>query len=136
MVQFKDGTPFKNEYRRFKIKTVEGIDDVKMINEIVTRRYKRLIKENKQLPNLILIDGGKGQLHSAEKALKELNLTNLPLISLAKKEELIFRANIKEPLKLLRSNPGLRLLQRIRDEAHRFAISYHKLLRKKDLIPK
>lgn len=135
MVRFKDGCPDKKGYRRFKIKTIKGIDDFKMIKEIITRRYKRLLNENKVLPDLILIDGGKGQLHSAEVALKHLELSNLPLISLAKKEELIFRLGLKNPLKLLRSNPGLRLLQHVRDEAHRFAITYHKKLRSKKLIP-
>ncbi len=136
MVRFKDGQPDKSSYRKFKIGSVEGIDDVKMIREIVFRRYKRLLNEKKELPGLVIVDGGKGQLNSAENALKELNLSNLPLVSLAKQEELIFRKGIKSPLKLLRSNPGLKLLQRVRDEAHRFAVSYHRLLRSKKLVSK
>ncbi len=136
MVCFKDGHPDKSSYRKFRIRSVEGIDDVKMIREIVFRRYKRLLNEKKELPGLVIVDGGKGQLNSAEDALKELNLSNLPLVSLAKQEELIFQKGIRSPLKLLQSNPGLKLLQRIRDEAHRFAISYHKLLRSKKLVSK
>ena len=133
MVYFKDGDPDKSEYRKFKIKTVEGIDDVRMIHEIVSRRYRRRIKEDKPLPDLVLIDGGRGQLNSAEDALKHLNLGNLPLVSLAKREELIFQRGVTRPLKLMQTNPGLKLLQRVRDEAHRFAVSYHKVLRKKKL---
>ncbi|MBU1076316.1 MAG: excinuclease ABC subunit UvrC [Spirochaetes bacterium] len=136
MVRFTEGIPDKKEYRKFKIRTIEGIDDVKMIREIVFRRYKRILEEKKALPDLILIDGGKGQLHFAQRALQELGLENLPAVSLAKKEELIFRSHTDEPIRLPGSNPGLRLLQRIRDEAHRFAIQYHKLLRSKNLVIK
>lgn len=135
MVRFTKGIPDKKEYRKFKIKTVEGIDDFKMMYEVVYRRYNRLKKENKELPDLILIDGGKGQLHSAQKALNELHLNNQPILSLAKKEEIIFQTHKEDGLKLSKANPGLKLLQRVRDEAHRFAIQYHKLLRKKEMIP-
>lgn len=133
MVRFTDGVPDKKEYRKFKIKTVKGINDVKMIYEIVSRRYKRILNEKKTFPDLILIDGGKGQLHSAHKALQDIQLSNLPHLSLAKKEELIFIHGKDTPLRLSRSNPGLKLLQRVRDEAHRFAIKYHKQLRSKEM---
>jgi len=129
LIVFDRGEPLKKEYRKYKIKTVEGIDDVASIYEIVKRRYSRLIEENKQFPDLILIDGGKGQLNSAVRALKELKIENIPVISIAKKEELIFIPGKKEPVVLEKSSPCLRLIQRIRDEAHRFAITFHRKLR-------
>ncbi|MCP2599244.1 helix-hairpin-helix domain-containing protein, partial [Candidatus Aminicenantes bacterium AC-335-B20] len=131
LIVFEKGEPLKKEYRKYKIKTVEGIDDVASIYEIVKRRYSRLLGENKQFPDLILIDGGKGQLNSAIRALKDLNIENIPIISIAKKEELIFIPGKKEPLKLEKSSPCLKLIQRIRDESHRFAITFHRKLRKK-----
>ncbi len=134
MVRFEDGIPIKNEYRKFKIKSVEGIDDFKMIYEVVFRRYKRILNEKKSFPDLILIDGGKGQLSSAIEALNSLGIKNQPIISLAKKEELIFFPYKKEPLKLPRNSRALKLLQRVRDEAHRFAISFHKRLREKEFL--
>jgi len=133
MVKFVNGLPAKNEYRKFNIKTVDGIDDFKMIEEIVYRRYKRLKEENKELPDLILIDGGKGQLQSAIKALEKNEIFNIPIISLAKKEEVIYLPNKEEPLKLNRNSPALKLLQNIRDEAHRFAITFHKEKRSKEI---
>ena len=129
MVQFEQGKPVKNEYRRFKIKSVSGIDDFRSIQEIVYRRYKRLKNEKKQFPDLIVIDGGKGQLSFAKKALDELGV-QIPIISLAKKDEEIFFPGMSEPLKLDKKNQGLQLLQNIRDEAHRFAIQYNRLRRK------
>ncbi len=134
MVRFVNGLPANKEYRKFKIKTVQGINDFKMIYEVVYRRYKRLKNENKDFPDLILIDGGKGQLHSAFNALSKLGLKNLPLISLAKKEELIFIQGKNEPLSLPRNSLALKLLQNIRDEAHRFAVSFHKQLRAKQML--
>ncbi|MFA5303853.1 MAG: excinuclease ABC subunit UvrC [Candidatus Nanoarchaeia archaeon] len=133
MVQFKNGEPNKNEYRKFKIKTlIDEIDDFKAMKEVVLRRYKRLLLENKPLPDLMLIDGGMGQLSSARKALKELNI-NIPIISLAKKFEELWLPNRASPLLLNKKSEALKLLQRVRDEAHRFAINYNKNLRSKRL---
>jgi excinuclease ABC subunit C len=134
MVQFKEGRENKKEYRRFKIKSFEGNNDFLAIEEIVKRRYLRLLKEGKDFPDLIVIDGGKGQLSSAKKAIDSLNLyKKVNLISLAKKEEEIFLEDNLIPLKLSRKSKALKLLQRIRDETHRFAITYNRLLRKKDI---
>jgi len=132
MVQFRNGLPDKNNYRRFRIKYTEGIDDVKSIREVVIRRYSRLIKEDGSLPDLILIDGGVGQLNGALDALKELNLS-IPVVSVAKREEEVFLPGEKEPVRMKKSEAPLQLIQRIRDEAHRFAIAYNRLLRKKNL---
>jgi excinuclease ABC subunit C len=133
MVQFKDGMPNKSEYRRFKIKSVEGIDDFKAIYEVVYRRYRRLKDEEKNMPDLIVIDGGKGQLSFASKALKKLRL-KIAVISIAKRQEEIFTLDSNNPLIFDKKNKALLLLQKIRDEAHRFAITYNRLLRKKSLI--
>jgi len=133
MVQFRNGRPDKNGYRRFKIRSVEGIDDVACIYEVVKRRYSRLIKENADMPNLIVIDGGKTQLSSAQNALEELGLI-LPIVSLAKREEELFFPGRAEPLVLSKKHGGLQLVMQIRDEAHRFAITYNRLLRKKELL--
>ncbi|NCO32138.1 excinuclease ABC subunit C, partial [bacterium] len=112
----------------------EGNNDFLAIEEIVKRRYLRLLKEGKDFPDLIVIDGGKGQLSSAKKAIDSLNLyKKVNLISLAKKEEEIFLEDNLIPLKLSRKSKALKLLQRIRDETHRFAITYNRLLRKKDI---
>ncbi len=129
-VVFSDGSPDKARYRRFKM-TNEQNDDFANMQEAVTRRYKRMKDEGQDFPDLVLIDGGLGQLHAAEAALKELGLEQLELASLAKKEELVFRPGAATPLKIPKSSPVLQLLQRIRDEAHRFAISYHRALRAK-----
>lgn len=131
LVVFEDGRPRKDLYRKYKIKTVEGADDVRSIAEVVRRRYSRVQKETGPLPNLILIDGGKGQLNAARSSLKELALGDRPLISIAKREETIFSPRHKDGIQLDPSSPALRLLQCIRDEAHRFAISYHRRLRSK-----
>lgn len=128
-VSFVGGIPYKDGYRRYKIKTVEGIDDYKMIEEVIKRRFDSE-EERKEIPDLILIDGGKGHLNVATRVLKEYNL-DIPVISLAKKEEKIFVQWKEEPVILPPSSPELQLLQRIRDEAHRFAISYHKKLRER-----
>lgn len=133
LVQFVDGVPFKPGYRRFRIQSVEGVDDFASIREVVTRRYRRLQTEDEVFPDVIMIDGGKGQLHAAQSALRHLKVTQPCLISLAKKEEEIYRLEDVEPLKLSRNSAALRLLQYVRDEAHRFAQHYHKLLRHKKL---
>ncbi len=133
MVQYRNGRPDKNNYRRFKIRTVEGIDDFAAIAEIVRRRYTRLIVEDAKLPNLIIIDGGKGQLNFALKELEKLGL-KIPIISIAKNFEEIFLPGSNIPLKLGKTEKALKFVQEIRDEAHRFAIKYNRLLRKKELI--
>ncbi len=133
MVSFYDGTPDKNNYRRFRIKTVCGIDDCKMLAEIVRRRYARIIKEGGVLPDLLLIDGGKGQLQAAVKQLEYLHI-KLPVISIAKKDEHIYSSCRPGFLKFAEDTPAINLIRRVRDEAHRFALAYHQLLRKKALI--
>ncbi|BDU68885.1 UvrABC system protein C [Geothrix oryzae] len=129
-VVFSDGVPDKARYRRFKM-TNEQNDDFANMHEAVTRRYQRMRDEGQEFPDLVLIDGGLGQLHAAEAALKDLGIEQLELGSLAKKEELVFRPGSSTPLKIPKSSPVLQLLQRIRDEAHRFAITYHRALRAK-----
>ncbi|MDD5281316.1 MAG: excinuclease ABC subunit UvrC [Candidatus Omnitrophica bacterium] len=133
MVSFYRGNPDKNNYRRFRIKSFRGIDDYKMLAEVVRRRYSRLIKEKGPLPDLLLIDGGKGHLLTAASQLKELNLI-LPLVSIAKKEERIYSNQEAYPLSFSKDTPALNLIRRVRDEAHRFAVGYHLLLRRKELI--
>ncbi len=133
MVSFLGGNPDKQNYRRFRIKEVNGIDDFKMIAEIVRRRYSRLQKERRMFPDLIVIDGGKGQLSAAYNELKKLEV-QIPLISLAKREEEIFLPGKRNPVRLSLDSLGLKLLQRTRDEAHRFAITYHRKLRSKAVI--
>jgi excinuclease ABC subunit C len=128
-VWFDNGRPLKSEYRRFKIESVEGIDDYAAMQEIVERYFKRRLEEDRQLPDLVLVDGGKGQLSAAAQALERAGVPDLPIVSLAKREELIFTLDRNEPLRLSRREPGLRLLQQVRDEAHRFGIRYHRLRR-------
>lgn len=130
MVQFVNGKPSKSNYRKFKIKTVKGQDDFSMMKEVVLRRYSRLISEESPMPDLVLIDGGVGQLHAAMDAMDEAGV-RLPIISIAKKEEELYLPNKMTPLRLSRSNPALKLLQRCRDEAHRFALVYHRKRRSK-----
>ena len=133
MATFINGKPDKNQYRRFKIKMIQGIDDYAMISEIMQRRYYRVIKDNFVKPDLIVIDGGKGHLNVALKQLKILGL-NIPIIAIAKEEELIYTIENDKPLKLDRDSHVLQLVQRVRDEAHRFAINYHRLLRNKKAL--
>jgi excinuclease ABC subunit C len=133
MVQFRNALPDKNNYRRYKIKTVEGVDDFMAIGEVVKRRYTRLVNERAEMPDLILIDGGQGQLNAATAELKRLNL-RIPTISIAKRFEEIYVPGADEPLVLSRKSKALKLLQQIRDETHRFAIAYYRLLRKKELL--
>ena len=125
-VWFENGRPKRAEYRKFKVKTVEGTDDFASMQEVVRRYFDRRIKDGKPLPDLIVIDGGKGQLSAAHAALVEVGLTDRPLISLAKREEEIFVWGREEALKLSRRSPALRLLQQARDEAHRFAVTYNR----------
>jgi len=132
MAQLVNGKPSKNGYRRFRIKTVEGQDDFASMREIVFRRYYRLKLEKAQLPDLIAIDGGPGQLSAALSALSELQL-EVPVVSLAKEFEEIYSPDRATPLRLPHSSAALKVLQRARDEAHRFGISYHRLLRKKNM---
>src|SRR3989339_727386 len=134
MVQYKDGISNKSEYRKFKIKGDYGIDDFASIEEIVYRRYYRIVKEGLKLPDLIVVDGGAGQLSFAIKALEKLKI-KIPVIGLAKKEEEIYLPN-KDILRLSNKNKGLLLLISIRDEAHRFAISFQRLRRRKILFKK
>ena len=131
LVQFIDGLPFKPGYRRYKIKGVDGVDDFRSIHEVVARRFKRLSDENDVFPDILLIDGGKGQLSSAVAAFEALEIEPPILLSLAKKNEEIFRPGNSEPIRLSRHAFSLRLLQYVRDEAHRFAQHYHHILRSK-----
>ena len=125
-VWFENGRPKRAEYRKFKIKTVEGTDDFASMREVVTRYFTRRLDEQKPLPDLVVVDGGKGQLSSAREALEAVDLSRLPTISLAKREEEIFVPGRSESLRLSRRSPALRMLQRMRDEAHRFAITYNR----------
>lgn len=131
LVQFIDGLPFKHGYKRFKIRTVKGIDDFASIREVVSRRISRLHQEGESFPDILLIDGGKGQLSAAMSAMHELGVEPPFTISLAKREEEVFVPGETEPRRLSRHSYGLRLLQYVRDESHRFAQHYHHLLRKK-----
>src|SRR5262245_31101286 len=131
LVSFIDGLPFKPGYRRFKIRSVEGVDDFASIREVVTRRFKRLSDQDEVFPDVLLIDGGKGQLNAALESFGALAIEPPILLSLAKREEEIYRPGAAEPLRLSRHAAALRLLQYVRDEAHRFAQHYHKILRRK-----
>ena len=133
MVCFVDGKARKSEYRKFKVKTVEGIDDFAAMREVVHRRYLRVKKEQGSLPDLILIDGGKGQLSMAVSALRELGLDYISIVGLAKRLEEVFVPGISDPQSIHKQSPGLILLRRIRDEAHRFAITFQRSKRKDSL---
>ncbi len=133
LVSFLDGLPFKDYYRRYKLKTVEGVDDFASMREVVFRRFKRLHDEESVFPDILLIDGGKGQLNAALDAFRALGIEPPTLLSLAKQEEEIFRPGESESIKLSRHSAALRLLQYVRDEAHRFAQHYHHALRKKKM---
>jgi excinuclease ABC subunit C len=128
MVVWEDGHMKKSDYRRFIIRTVSGLpDDFQSMREVVTRRYKRIQEGSLPMPDLVLIDGGLGQLHAAQSALDELNIVDQPLASIAKREEIIYVAGQEnEPIMLDRRSPVLRLVQQIRDESHRFAITFHR----------
>ncbi|MFM7183465.1 MAG: excinuclease ABC subunit UvrC [Planctomycetota bacterium] len=131
LVQFIDGLPFKPGYKRYRIKSVDGIDDFKSIHEVVSRRFARLAREGASPPDVLLVDGGKGQLSAALDALESLGVDPPCVISLAKREEEVFLPGRSEPLRLSRDSYSLRLLEYVRDEAHRFAQHYHHLLRGK-----
>ncbi|MGL6073778.1 MAG: excinuclease ABC subunit UvrC [Fimbriiglobus sp.] len=131
LVAFLDGLPFKAGYRRYKVKSVEGVDDFASMREVITRRFKRLSDDGDVFPDILLIDGGKGQLSAAMDAFEMLGITPPVVISLAKQEEEIFRPGESESIKLSRHSAALRLLQHVRDEAHRFAQHYHHTLRSK-----
>jgi excinuclease ABC subunit C len=134
LVVWEAGRPKRSDYRRFKIRTVEGNDDFASMAEVVGRRYARLLKEGRALPDLVLIDGGKGQLSSALAVLERLGLGHMRVASIAKREEEIFLDIRSGPVRLPRDSPVLHLVQRIRDEAHRFAITFHRKLRTKRTI--
>jgi len=139
MVVLEDGKPASSEYRRFKIRSVEGQNDYAMMQEVITRRFRRAIADDEKfnkLPDLMLIDGGKGQLGAAQAAMKAFassNLSDIPMIALAKRIEEIFVPGKSGPIVLREDNPTLHMIQRLRDEAHRFAITYHRQLRQKSL---
>jgi excinuclease ABC subunit C len=127
MVVWEDGRMKKSDYRKFLIKSVEGVDDFASMREVVTRRYKRLQEEKKKLPSLVLVDGGLGQLHAAAQALDSLEIINQPLAAIAKREEIIYvYGQEEEPVVLDHHSPVLHLVQMIRDEAHRFAVTFHR----------
>lgn len=143
LVVFERGLPHKRDYRRFKIRTVLGIDDFASMGEVVGRRYRRLARDKQVLPDLVLIDGGKGQLSAAVASIQAAfrkesgNTRALPfsIASLAKREEELFLLDEREPVRLPKESPALHLVQHVRDEAHRFAISYHRLRRSKEFLP-
>jgi excinuclease ABC subunit C len=134
VVQFLDGLPFKPGYRRYKIQGVEGVDDFRSIHEVISRRYKRMSDELETFPDILLIDGGRGQLNAALAAFRDIDVTPPTILSLAKREEEIYVPDREEPLKLSRHSYALRLLQYVRDEAHRFAQHYHHILRRKSQL--
>ena len=135
MVSFYQGLADKNNYRRFRIKSVKGINDYDMLKEVIRRRYLRVAMENLPIPDLILIDGGRSHLLVTDSEIKKLGL-NIPLVSIAKDRENIYIKNKANPIKLNQDTAGLNLIRRLRDEAHRFAIAYHHLLRRKKIIGK
>ncbi|HZZ17405.1 MAG TPA: excinuclease ABC subunit UvrC [Candidatus Sulfotelmatobacter sp.] len=127
MVVWEDGKMKKSDYRKFIIRTVEGVDDFASMREVVTRRYKRVQQEQKPMPSLVLIDGGLGQLHAAAEALESLEIINQPLAAIAKREEILYvYGQEKDPIALDHHSPVLHLIQQIRDEAHRFAVTFHR----------
>ncbi len=135
MVTFYGGLPLKGEYRKFKIRsTGDRPDDVASIFEVVKRRYTGMLSRKLSLPDLIMVDGGKGQVESGLRALREAGLARIPIIGLAKKEEIIFRPGKNRPIALSKRSEALKLLQRIRDEAHRFAVTFHRQKRRKGMV--
>jgi excinuclease ABC subunit C len=131
MVYFLEGKPYNKYYRHFKIRSKASPDDVAMMKEVIKRRYSMLLEKNYELPDLILVDGGKGQVNAGVSVLKELGLDGIPIIGLAKKFEEIYIQNQKKPIILSNNSPLLELFQRVRDEAHRFAVKLHKKQRVK-----
>jgi len=139
MVVFEKGKPAPSHYRRFRIKTVSGADDYAMLQEVLRRRFKRLKSSDASaldtwtiIPDLVLIDGGRGQLNSALSVMREMGVKSVPTAGLAKENEEIFVPKETKPIILPRSSPGLQLLQRLRDEAHRFALGYHQKRRRRE----
>jgi excinuclease ABC subunit C len=131
MVVFVDGKPRKSEYRKFRIRTVEGANDFASMKEVVERRYRRVQQEGGAMPDLVMVDGGKGQLSSALDVLRALDLSGQPIIGLAKRLEEVYLPGRSDPELIPKASAGLRLLQQLRDEAHRFAITYHRTVRSK-----
>jgi excinuclease ABC subunit C len=134
LVQFIDGLPFKHGYKRYKIRTVDGVDDFASMREVISRRFRRLQQEGERFPDVLLIDGGKGQLSSVMQAFRAIDVTPPFTLSLAKKEEEVFLPGQSEPKRLTRHSYALRLLQYVRDESHRFAQVYHHTLRRKGMF--
>lgn len=134
LVQFIDGLPFKPGYKRFQIRTVEGVDDFASMREVITRRFRRLSDEGEAFPDLLMIDGGKGQLNAVMETFQLLDITPPRTVSLAKREEEIYLPGESEPIRLSRHAWALRLLQYVRDEAHRFAQHYHHMLRRRSSL--
>ena len=134
MVTFKDGKPLKSGYRHFKIRDVEGSNDYAMLEEVLIRRIRHIREGRDRAPDLIMVDGGRGQVTAARKALNEEEMASIPIIGLAKKQEEIYLESEPEPLRLSRSNIALKYLQRIRNEAHRFAIEYHRKLMRRRIV--
>ena len=130
-IVFENGAPKKSEYRHMRVKGEWGNDDYRSMAEVVSRYFRRRVDEERPIPDLLVVDGGKGQLSAARGALEELGVTDVALVALAKREELVFRPDRTAPIRLGRKNPALHLLQRLRDEAHRFAVSYNRKLRTK-----
>ncbi len=131
LVVFRDGRPDKDSYRKFLIRTVEGSNDVASMEEVLTRRYRKVLDEGATLPDLIMVDGGKPQLGAAEKALAPLGLSQVPLLAIAKREEILYTPALREGVKLDRTSAALKLVQAVRDETHRFAITFHRGRREK-----
>ncbi len=134
LVVFEEAKPKKSMYRKFIIKTVEGVDDFASMQEVVERRYRRLMEENEPIPELIMVDGGKGQLSSAVETLNKIGLKKYEIIGLAKRLEEVFTPGVSEPVIIPKTSSSLKLLQHIRDEAHRFAITFHRSRRSKRII--
>ena len=132
-VCFVNGSPDKKAYRRYRIKSVQGVDDFAMMQEVVHRRFKRMLDRKEKGPDLLVIDGGLGQLHAVQACLRAFELDRMPLIALAKKQEEIYTLQQRQPLRLRRHQAALKLLQAIRDEAHRFALAYHHERRRRQI---
>src|SRR5262249_29167688 len=129
MVVWENGAMKKDAYKRFRVKTVTGADDFASLHEVLTRRFARALEQGTPLPDLVLIDGGRGQLNVGVRVLQDLGLDYIPVASLAKQQEEVYRSDLRDPLVLDPTSPALHTLQKIPDEAHRFAITYHKKLR-------
>jgi excinuclease ABC subunit C len=133
LVCFRNGRPSTGEYRRYRIRSSEAADDTAFMREVLTRRYSRLLKEKLPLPDLVVLDGGHNQLQTGIKVFEEIGMPSIPLLGLAEKQELLFLPGQKDPIALPFENPGLKMLQALRDEAHRFANAYHRELRNKKI---